>query len=282
MTDFSWDDRSNWPQAPKQYVFLADAFHKVGAALYPGKWTGAEAADLATPTADLLKQIEDGERRAANHLRAQQVQPAARLGRGGSFATQAAPIPAMPPQPHSAHVATRARHLIKTKAEEEEAAARLHVARRLAVAEWIADKGRNSEIETYGLWIGGRTPLIDISPAVWNGSSVWALFARCRVSITQQWPRPASSYFLFVGRDSLGACLSTIEPLEPEEKKPHPSSLAAADAPLIEEMRELILAGTVSGPNPAALRVVDRAAGGGELDAKVRRLEKRYQKTYPG
>jgi hypothetical protein len=63
-------------------------------------------------------------------------------------------------------------------------------------------------------------------------------------------------------------------------KRLHPSSLQEQDAPLLEEMRALIEGGKVSGPNPAALQVVDRAAGGGNLDSKVRRLERRYQETF--
>lgn len=64
------------------------------------------------------------------------------------------------------------------------------------------------------------------------------------------------------------------------KKSPQPSSLADADEPLIIEMRKMITAGKVAGPYPAALAVVDRAAGGGGTLSKARRLERRYTARY--
>lgn len=76
-------------------------------------------------------------------------------------------------------------------------------------------------------------------------------------------------------QDRLGAEASTRS----AAKLRHPSSLHEEDAPLIEEMKRLIEDGKASGPNPAALIVADRATGA-SLDARVRRLERRYLSIY--
>jgi hypothetical protein len=52
------------------------------------------------------------------------------------------------------------------------------------------------------------------------------------------------------------------------------------DEPLVAEMRAIILGEKIN-PWPAAMRVVDRAAGGGLDDAKAKRLVARYYEAFP-
>jgi hypothetical protein len=75
------------------------------------------------------------------------------------------------------------------------------------------------------------------------------------------------------------------EPLPPEP--PPPSEPAARrfhgpqgydDAALVDEMHALITAAQVRSPTAAALRVVDRAAGGGTPESKVKRLVEKYNR----
>lgn len=77
------------------------------------------------------------------------------------------------------------------------------------------------------------------------------------------------------GKTAMQSCLEHDASAPDANKRRHPSSLHEKDAPLIEEMKTLIDEGLASGPNPAALLVADKAAGA-SLDARVRRLERRY------
>jgi hypothetical protein len=49
-----------------------------------------------------------------------------------------------------------------------------------------------------------------------------------------------------------------------------------ADQPLLREMQELIVTGKASSPFNAANQVVQKAAGSGTIESKIRRLERRY------
>ena len=57
-------------------------------------------------------------------------------------------------------------------------------------------------------------------------------------------------------------------------------SLNPLDAPLLEEMREATLENPSLSPTSAARRVVDRAAGGGTEDSKIKRLTQRYLEKF--
>lgn len=93
--------------------------------------------------------------------------------------------------------------------------------------------------------------------------------------------KPQWSHIRFK-RDDVLALWPVPVPDEPKVAKPaHPSSLAEKDAPLLTEMRAAIEAGQASGPYAAALLFVDRAAGGGNTESKVRRLERRYGEKFP-
>ena len=57
-------------------------------------------------------------------------------------------------------------------------------------------------------------------------------------------------------------------------------SYEALDAPLVEKMHQLITEGMALSDHAAALKVVDRAAGGGTDESKARRLTDRYKRKY--
>ena len=56
-------------------------------------------------------------------------------------------------------------------------------------------------------------------------------------------------------------------------------SLAVEDEPLVNEMCELIDEEKARSPHDAARQVAERASGGGTLDSKIRRLERRYSES---
>jgi hypothetical protein len=57
-------------------------------------------------------------------------------------------------------------------------------------------------------------------------------------------------------------------------------SLVTADAPLIEEMHRIIETNPTLSVTAAAMKVADRAEGGGLLDSRVRRLTQRYSEKF--
>lgn len=73
----------------------------------------------------------------------------------------------------------------------------------------------------------------------------------------------------------------TLMPVSPKRK--HTGlDYQAADAPLVEEMWNLIEGDDASSATDAARAVCDRAAGKGQPASKVARLVKHYGETYPG
>jgi hypothetical protein len=56
--------------------------------------------------------------------------------------------------------------------------------------------------------------------------------------------------------------------------------MAAADAPLVQEMREMVRTGKAAGPWPAALLLAHRAAGDANLNSKRQRLYRYYNDAY--
>ncbi len=56
---------------------------------------------------------------------------------------------------------------------------------------------------------------------------------------------------------------------------------ATADAPLIEEMRQLLLGEVVNSVHAAAVQMAPRAVGLGQPESKVRRLFERYKAAFP-
>ena len=60
-------------------------------------------------------------------------------------------------------------------------------------------------------------------------------------------------------------------------RKKGSGSYEKQDAPLVEEMKELIDSGDAASPHAAAMQVVGRAKGAGTQESKVRRLVDRFK-----
>lgn len=67
---------------------------------------------------------------------------------------------------------------------------------------------------------------------------------------------------------------------KPNSRRIASNGFAADDAPLVEEMRALIGAGTANGRWDAALAVCGRAKGGGQPASKAKRLLARYSERF--
>ena len=77
-----------------------------------------------------------------------------------------------------------------------------------------------------------------------------------------------------------GAIFDGPTPPSKGKKLPPTRGFKAADMPLIQEMRALIVAEKASGIMDAARQVVDRAAGGGLETSKIARLIQRYTELF--
>jgi hypothetical protein len=64
-------------------------------------------------------------------------------------------------------------------------------------------------------------------------------------------------------------------------RRPGVGGFAKADAPLVEEMHQLLLDGAVGSVHAAAVQVTPKAIGTGEPEARARRLAKRYKEVFP-
>lgn len=270
--DFNWAEPSLWPKAASSYVFLANAFNEVGKALFP-EWTGREALPVPTPATNELNRPPIQITKAPEPPR-HSVGQGGRLHHGGGGGLMR--LPSLSPSELQAHRDREEaqQQQLRRDAEIERAEVEAVNARRLGAASWIAQRCRDGELESYGWWALGGVEPVKQEPSLWNRRNDWELFEQC-ASLKGVNDRPM--LFLFLARECLDRCLADIRR---PGIKPHPSSLAAEDQPLLEEMRQLIEAGEVTGPNPAALHVVGRAAGGGTLESKVRRLEKRYLQKF--
>lgn len=63
-------------------------------------------------------------------------------------------------------------------------------------------------------------------------------------------------------------------------RPPGAGSFADADAPLVEEMHQMIKNDSTLSTHPAAMKVAGNAAGYGTLESKAKRLTGRYKKKY--
>jgi len=96
------------------------------------------------------------------------------------------------------------------KLEEERAAQAAHHARCMGAASWIADRGRNGELATFGLWVSGGFDPLPCPPSVWNVTSDWSLFAECKVRRSPAAGYALFDHYLFLSRESLTKQLSRL------------------------------------------------------------------------
>jgi hypothetical protein len=240
---FSWaSDPSGWPKGPSTLIFLADAFGMVGKHLFGDEWAGAEALEPPMPLAESQRFLDSLTRSASL------ARPAARL-RSTPLARQ--PEPAKPvnlPTYSAEQLAEFASKRDAAIAAEAEAATRSRQ-RRADVAAWIAQRGRDAELEARGIWVRGGVAPLRLEPHVWNGADNWQLFRQCVAEVTFMSPTYTRvPYFVFLTCDSLGA------QIERERVAANPSSLADSDAPLIDEMERMIRSGLEKSRRAAALK----------------------------
>lgn len=276
MLKFQWtNDPRDWPKAGRNFVFLAHAFCEVGRALYPDEWNGSEALQPPTPKADLLQRLLSC------------VQLSTAPGPAHSLSSNRTPpvttsatsrvLTGAQLEAASARGAERLEALRREVADEAAKNERW-IGRRAAVTEWIADRARNGDLDTFGAWEGGGQEPESLSPSVWITSSDWELLRTCRIEVWSGGYFPSKlAYFVFVTRESLDGCLRNERGSAPRR---HPSSLANVDEPLLVEMHKLIAGGEASGPYAAALCVVERAAGTGKMESRAKRLERGYAIKY--
>jgi hypothetical protein len=197
-----------WPKAGRAYVFLAEAFTDVGNSLFKDEWTGREAFPPAYP---LREEIA----RATTPTVIRAPAPIRPLGSGLTMTRSKMEQDCEARQRSIQHwkEACDARWAkAKPQLEAEEQAATRLVQRRNEAAAWIADRGRNGEVVTYGLWTGLGLPARHLPASIWNGTDDWELFAKCiakNVYIPTVGP-VACDYYLFIGRDGFDSALRTL------------------------------------------------------------------------
>jgi hypothetical protein len=178
-------DPECWPKAPREYVFLAAAFNEVGNVLFGEAWT------RDPPDTPLL----DFERRVT---RAPVPPPKLRAMRDE--------LPKVPPK-----VTDEQRRIYRARREEEVRAGRAFAevsdTLRRRTAAWIAERARNGDLSTYGLWTGGGVPLVQLPPSIWNCANDWDLVDACQVKTWLAMSTHRTAYYLFVTRQSLDQVL---------------------------------------------------------------------------
>lgn len=270
-----WNDPAARPRGDSRQVFLARALDEVGRALTGDEWTGGEASDAADSIFGAPILPQDGHKRPYPKI----PPPVPPSLAGGSTNFNYAHY-----QEHQrrydeqgkrrdAHVHDWREHrrtmpIIAEYTRQAASWARLNKA-----MDWIAEHGaEGGRLVTKGRSVLGGD-YFDLPTSTWNIENLWlSRFRHC------QFVHRGLQTYIFLTRESLDHCIRKIPKLKAARK--HPSSLADLDAPLIEAMHSLIKKGEESGPNPAALRVVDEAAGFGQVESRARRLERGYIKKY--
>jgi hypothetical protein len=105
-----------------------------------------------------------------------------------------------------------------------------------------------------------------------------------RESVQSMWPPPdaAPEANRVESRDGAPAGASTSSSQAHHTAKRHNGrDYRSLDAPLVAEMHELIEGGEARSAEDAARAVVNRAAGGGQEDSRVKRLALRYREQHP-
>lgn len=268
-------EREVWPGPPARadsgHIWLGHATGEVGKALFGDEWTGGEGFAMLTPMASpaMLKPLP---------RKAPLPPPAPSLTSPDSmWATREADRRRYEseleeynrPEAVEAHAAAENERIkLLLEGEKRRSAGR---ARFRAVMDWIAQRAADEVLVTKARSADGW--LWSIPSYIWNVDALWdERFIGCSAVHAGQ------QQALFFTRESLNGCLKTIA----AEKQSGRRSLAEDDAPLIEEMRRLILAGEASSVPDAALAFADRAGGKGTAQSRAKRLERRYGEKYGG
>lgn len=267
-------EREVWPGPPARadsgHIWLGHATNEAGKALFGDEWTGGEGFAMLTPMASpamlkplprkapkppppisVLDSTTHPQREADRRRYESELEEYNR------------------PEAVEAHAAAE-KERIKLLLEDEKrrSAGR---ARFRAVMDWIAQRAADGVLVTKARSADGW--LWSIPSHIWNVDALWdERFIGCSAVHAGQ------QQALFFTRESLNDCLKAIA----AQKQGGKLSLADADAPLIEDMRRLILAGGASSVPDAALAFAEKADGKGTVQSKAKRLERRYGEKYGG
>jgi hypothetical protein len=177
-------DPALWPKAPREYVFLAAAFEEAGRALFPDEWTSVP------PDTPLLR---------ASRMITRAPLPPSDLRRP----MKKAELPKISDEERQAY-----RERLEREEQAEREFAKKKDDRRRITSSWIAEKARNNELITYGLWTGGGVALVHLPPSIWNRADDWELFAACQIKTYVPPSSIMHSYFLFITHESLDRALA--------------------------------------------------------------------------
>jgi hypothetical protein len=164
-------------------------------------------------------------------------------------------------------------------------AAVARIMQRLGVTERVASKRLLDALEAAEVWAWkrlGPSNRIKVAAADWIGGNIDLDFYRENggggVHLKDR--RFIHQHRFLIPQDIFEHWLEQPKPLtQGRAAKPKHNGLnfAAADLPLVQEMRRLIKAGQARSPEDAARAVVSRAEGHGDPRSRVGRLAKRYR-----
>jgi hypothetical protein len=221
---FSWGNEAGWPNAPREYVFLARAFNEAGKAMFKEAWTGGEALPLPDPWAS-HRELKARRLLPITHAAVTGARPAANLSSRGSVygvtvkrrATEERAAPAARMEEIERRLQKNA-HMLNWREELARRDAMMGVEanaetlrRRNEVAAWIADLARNSALVTAVRLVAGSVDLDRHKPSVWNVEPDWTLFATCQCHLSIGWSR-VEPHYIFFTRESFDRCLLLLAP----------------------------------------------------------------------
>lgn len=280
-----WRLRERWPRSTARNLFIGDAIEQVGRVEFGAEWDGSEFHAYAHIPSRLElfppgRQSPTPRSIASDYLDHTWPEPVA--GRPSDSAIDKA---------HVYLCAVNEPRLRRLQAAVERLWAELRDGETRTLVRWVRSD------------LHGELSVVDA--AFWNVDDIFATRLRNGVLPADCGVSPAETY-LFVDRASFNEFMEVqrawfappVAPSEPSNKhrgqsvQPTPSSIADPptpqrgrgyghlDAPLVHQMRDIIVDEAISDWQAAA-RVAGLAAGGGGFEAKQKRLVSLYKKNYP-
>lgn len=227
-----WSRPEAWPQDTPNQVFLANACLVVGDALHPNEWTGTDP--LASLKVSLAERGKGDELTAAQFLRAAQLlkdhKPASYRARppatdgtlralerdaGTQVSSRQAPLHKTDLGILRGNRLTQSRFsarqwsLILRQAELEDKHFGAAIARFKDVQEWLVDRQRSGELQSFVRDVQGGEPTA-LPPSAWNTESWSTRFGLCRFDPDDPYSDqvdPSAPKYLFVRRADLTGLL---------------------------------------------------------------------------
>jgi hypothetical protein len=245
-----WFNRGRWPRNTASHVFLANAVHEIGKALFRSEWNGAEPC-----TESLFSQPEGKLKRFG--ITKEQV-----------ASDHAAKRPAL-------ERFSRVQDQIIQQAEAEKLITAL---RPVAGGDPVAVHRSFWNSERLSV----RFHFCQMNPRDPFGAGV-AGDGYCWIFVTRESLEKCLS--ALAGSSQPESATAALEPESTSEatppKKPGrkkgDGSYATLDLPILDEMKELISSHRAASPEEAARMLAEKAHGAGSLESKAERLAKRYR-----